>query len=79
MTPSMLRLHLKLNRVCNMFDLQTRFNKEPSVIRDMMQIWIRKGKVCCQKQTDKCGSQCSKCHPLMTEMYTWVSSKGAND
>ena len=72
MTPSDLRLHLRLNRVCNMFDLTVRFNTEADIIRDMLRIWIRKGKVCCKQRTENCGSSCSRCSPLMTEMYEWL-------
>ena len=72
MTPSDLRLHLRLNKVCNMFDLTVRFNTEAEIIRDVLQIWIRKGNVCCKRKTENCGGSCSRCHPLMTEMYEWV-------
>lgn len=71
-TPSELRLHLRLNRACNMYDLTVRFNTEAEIIRDMLQIWINKGCLRCSQKTDNCGSKCSKCHPLMTEIYEWV-------
>ena len=72
MTPSSLRLHFRLNKVCSLFDLTTRFNADPEQVRDMLQIWIRKGKLCCKKKTSQCGSSCSKCHPHVTEIYEWV-------
>ncbi len=72
MTPSELRLHLRLNRVCNLHDLTVRFNTDPGIIRDVLKIWISKGKVCCKQKTENCGGSCSRCHPHMTELYEWL-------
>lgn len=71
MTPSDIRLHLRLNRVCSLYDLTIRFNTDVNLIRDMLAIWINKGKVGCRMKTDDCGNQCTKCHPHMTELYEW--------
>jgi putative ferrous iron transport protein C len=72
MTPSDLRLHLKLNMVCNMQDLTIRFQRDPETIRQAMQVWINKGKVCHRQQTELCGQGCQRCDPLMTELYEWL-------
>lgn len=73
MTPSRLRLHFRLNRVCSLYDLTRCFNIDEHLMRDMLQIWIRKGKLLQKPRTEMCGSECAKCHPLMTEMYEWLN------
>jgi hypothetical protein len=68
MSPS----HLQSQKVCNMFELTMRFNSSADVLRDMLNMWIRKGKVRCCRKTNQCGTQCVKCHPLITELYEWI-------
>ncbi len=72
MTPSLVKSHIQSRKVCNMFELTLRFDTDDSIIRDMLQIWIKKGKIRCCQKTDKCGVKCLQCHPLLTEIYEWV-------
>lgn len=67
-----IKQHLKNERLVSLFDLATRFNLEPEIIREMLRLFIRKGNLREQKKTSRCGTKCAKCHPAMTEMYEWV-------
>lgn len=73
MTPSLVKSHLQTHKVCSLFELTVRFNANAEVLRDILRIWIRKGKVRCCQKTNRCGTQCVRCHPLVTELYEWVS------
>lgn len=67
-----LRQHLANNRTCNLLELSMCVNAEPEVVRDMLQLMIQKGQVCLRQKTENCGSSCSKCSPLLTEIYEWL-------
>jgi hypothetical protein len=71
---SLLKLkdYLKNKRVASLFDLTTKFNLDPDIIRQMLKLLMNKGNLLEQKKTFKCGSQCAKCHPHQTELYIWV-------
>lgn len=69
-----LKGHIKNHRVVSLFDLINRFNADPEVIRDMLQLWIRKGKIRALQKTTSCGSKCVKCHPYITETYEWCAN-----
>ncbi len=73
-----LKSHLRLNQTASLFDMALRFNTEPNVIRDMLQLWINKGKVRKCMKTPQCGSKCSKCDPLLTEVYQWVETESCS-
>ncbi len=52
-------------------DLVNYFRSEPDVIRSMLQIWIGKGCISRAPAVAGCGVSCSKCNPLLTEVYQW--------
>jgi putative ferrous iron transport protein C len=64
--------YLKTQRLVSLFDLTTRFNLDPEIVREMLKLFISKGKLRLQQKTARCGTQCAKCHPAMTELYEWV-------
>lgn len=64
--------YLKSQRLVSLFDLTTRFNVDPEIIRQMLKVLINKGNLRQQQKTSQCGTKCAKCHPSMTEMYEWV-------
>lgn len=68
-----LKEYVKTHRLVSLFELTTSFNVDPEILRDMLRLLIRKGKVRQQNKTNQCGSKCVKCHPFVTEMYEWVS------
>lgn len=67
-----LKQHLQFKRLVSMLDMVKNFHVDPCVLRDMLQHWIRKGKVRQYSKTSLCGSKCIKCDPLTIEMYQWV-------
>lgn len=64
--------YLQSIKVSNLFHLSTYFNMDPDILRDMLQHWERKGCIRKSGKTDNCGTKCSKCSPLLTEIYEWV-------
>ncbi|MCW5588310.1 MAG: FeoC-like transcriptional regulator [Legionellales bacterium] len=48
------------------------FSASPEVMRDMLNKWINKGKIKREPPLAGCGSSCSKCNPLLMEIYTVV-------
>jgi putative ferrous iron transport protein C len=50
------------------------FNAEPTLLRQMLGHWIRKGCIRQCMKTAACGSSCVKCSPELTEIYEWVGA-----
>ena len=71
---SELKDYLAKTKVSSMFELQLHFNTDAEVLRDMLEHWIRKGKIKKTKRSVKCGS-CQQCNPLMTELYEWIEEE----
>lgn len=67
-----LKQHIKNHRFVSLFDLTSHFNIEAQILRDMLQLWVRKGKIRERKKTNSCRVKCIKCHPFMTEIYEWI-------
>ncbi|MDQ2994610.1 MAG: FeoC-like transcriptional regulator [Pseudomonadota bacterium] len=67
-----IKAHLIAHKVSSLFELKREFAEDPALLRDMLQVWIIKGKVRAAQKTAACGVQCSKCDPLLTELYEWV-------
>ena len=67
-----IKTHLMVHKVCSLFDLKRELNQDPELLRDMLQVWIQKGKVRRSQKTSACGVRCSKCDPILTELYEWI-------
>jgi putative ferrous iron transport protein C len=67
-----IKAHLQQHRIVSLSDLKREFGADTDVLRDMLQLWVQKGQVRCLQKTAACGSRCTKCDPLFTEMYEWV-------
>ena len=52
-------------------DIARHLDVTPEVARDMLQLWLKKGKVHKMAATPSCGSSCSQCDPSTTEIYVW--------
>ena len=59
-------------KVTSLFNLAAHFNAEPELLRSMLAIWQSKGCIRQPQKSPGCGSKCSKCDPLLTEIYEWV-------
>ncbi len=69
-----LKSFLQEVQAASLFDLSHRFASSPDLVRDRIQLLLRKGcvrKVC---KTSDCGTKCVKCDPLFTEIYQWVDT-----
>ena len=55
-------------------DLSIHFDTDPEALRDMLQIWVRKGKVRRVQTGGGCGSGCGTCACAAVETYQWVQA-----
>lgn len=67
-----LKQHLQTHRLVSLADMVRDFNADPSVLRDMLQHWINKGRVRQLNKTMLCRTKCLKCDPLTIELYEWI-------
>ena len=67
-----LKEHLKKTRTASLMALSSELHVEPGVIRELLNVWISKGKVRKCPQLPGCGTKCNKCNPLLTEFYQWL-------
>ena len=73
MTLIELKSYLQSVNEVSLLDLCRRSKTGPDIMRDMLSILMRKGKVCLKQRTNACGQTCNQCDPLFIEMYCWVS------
>jgi len=66
-----LKKHLQKERMVNMYDLSNHLSSDPEILRQMLSIWMQKGKVREIERTESCGDKCQRCDPLLTELYEW--------
>ena len=71
-----LKKHLQNEGVVNMQDLNRRFSSDPEALRQMLGVWMQKGKVREIQRSDACGDKCQRCDPLLTELYEWCRDTG---
>lgn len=67
---SQLKAYLIEVKQANILDLSRQLKVDALIVRDMLQVFIRKGYVCQFASPAKC-AQCQKCDPLRLEMYRW--------
>ncbi|MBX9586590.1 MAG: FeoC-like transcriptional regulator [Gammaproteobacteria bacterium] len=67
--------YLMQRHVVSLMDLKREFKSDSDVLRDMLQLWIAKGKVRCLQKTPACGVRCTQCDPLLTELYEWIEAE----
>ncbi len=68
-----LKKHLQiLSRASSVQELAVHCGVEPSMIRQLLQHWLRKGAVKRIGKTNSCGTRCHKCLPDTIEMYEWI-------
>lgn len=67
-----LRNLLQTQKAMNLWQLTKCLHVEPELMRDMLQHWIRKGKVLKCPLMPGCVSKCGKCNPMLSEIYQWV-------
>ena len=72
MLVSELKQHMKMIRATNLFAIVKQFNIDPELLRQQLKILIRKGCVQQRMLTLHCVKGCTRCDPLLTEIYLWV-------
>jgi len=73
MTLIALKEYLMHMKIVSLSMLQLHFQSSDSeLLRDMLRIWVRKGRVRCFKKTAFCGGKCVQCDVAVTEMYEWM-------
>ncbi len=66
-----IRAYLQERGQAPLADIARHLDVTPEVARDMLALWIRKGKVRRMVATPSCGTSCSQCDPATTEIYAW--------
>lgn len=66
-----LKMHLIEARSANILELSRLIQVDVAVVRDILQVFMRKGYVQRNPLPAKCG-QCTKCNPLINEIYVWA-------
>lgn len=72
MTLVEVKQHMMRVKVASLASLSLCLQTEPTLLRQMLCHWERKGCVRKFKKTDLCGSQCQQCLPDVTEIYEWM-------
>lgn len=66
-----LRDYVKQRGQVSLSDIALHFDADYEVARQMLDVWIKKGKIHKQLATVSCGSSCNKCNASSTEIYVW--------
>lgn len=67
-----IRNYLRDRGHASLMDIASHCDADPAAVRDMLQVWIRKGRITRQLSANACGG-CTQCDPPVTEIYSWVS------
>lgn len=54
--------------------LANQFNMQANALQPMLALLVRKGQLRVCLKTPRCGTQCSQCSVLQTQIYEWVES-----
>ena len=68
---SELKAYLQQRGQVTLADVVNHFDVDANVARDMLQIWVKKGKVQKLQAAASCGSSCTQCDMAATEIYVW--------
>jgi len=66
-----LKAYLQQRGQVTLADVVNHFDVDADVARDMLQVWINKGKVQRLQAGASCGVSCTQCEPMTTEIYVW--------
>jgi len=68
---SELREYIQQHQQVSLADLVNRFDSNEAALRQMLDVWIAKGKIHKRLTTASCGSSCNQCNQSSTEYYCW--------
>ena len=63
--------YLKENKQASLKNIAHHFKSSPDATREMLEHWVRKGKVNHSNAKPSCGESCSNCDVLEEDIYTW--------
>lgn len=66
------RDYLRERGQASLAEIASQFDASPQVVRDMLEVWVRKGKVQKGLATASCGSRCNQCDSATIEYYFWL-------
>ena len=66
-----LRDYLAGRGQASLAEIALHFDLDPELARQILEVWMRKGKVERRQATAACGTQCSQCDPAAVELYRW--------
>jgi putative ferrous iron transport protein C len=64
--------YLQKKQTANLQEIAWHCQQSLEITRDMLQIWLRKGKVKICPKPVGCGSKCQQCQPEFAEVYEWA-------
>jgi hypothetical protein len=67
-----IRNYLRDRGQASLVEIARHCDADPAAVRDMLQVWIRKGHIKRQLNANPCGG-CTQCDPMASEIYNWVS------
>jgi putative ferrous iron transport protein C len=67
-----IRRYLENHQTATLNDLALCFDADPESIRDMLMLWVKKGRVKKLPVQAGCGNGCGQCHCSLGESYQWV-------
>ena len=62
-------------KVVSMMDLIAHFQTDPGTLREMLEVWINKGKIEKIEINENHCNKCPQCHMQSTEFYKWVDEE----
>lgn len=69
---SELKEYLIEHKVVSMHDLTLHFDTDAETLREMLEIWIRKGKVRKVQEAETKCQKCAQCSLIANEFYEWL-------
>ncbi len=66
-----LKSYLIKNKRAALMDMAHHFDMTPDAVKNMLEHWIRKGKVR-HLEGSSCNKGCCQCDPSSMEIYEWV-------
>ena len=70
-----LKDYLEARGQATLADMALHFRSQPEAVRDMLAVWVRKGRVRRLPAPAGCGGSCTQCDPATTEVYLWVTAR----
>lgn len=72
-----LRDYIQQRQQVTLADLVNRFDTDEDALRQMLEVWIRKGRIHRRLTTASCGSSCNQCGSGTNEYYCWGKANSA--